>query len=107
MNYTTMEVFAGTSFEKAAAKAKGLAAQTNGTVEFRFNGVTVRVLDDTDLDHLHRDYNNQSYLGWKIVGPRPMPAYPPSLQRKLDKAKLDRQKIREQEYAEYLARTYL
>ena len=100
-----MTVRLGESFEKASQSAKNIATEVGGIVEFRFNGVTVRVDGVTDLDHLYRDYLNQSYLGWQTIGPDCVPSYPPSLQSRLDMAKIEHQKLRDMQREEYLART--
>lgn len=64
-----MEAPLGTSFDVTAWDAKQTAIEQDAVVRFVFNGREVNVDASTNLEALHRDYNNSWVLGRKVIGP--------------------------------------
>jgi hypothetical protein len=91
-----LETGAGDQFDKVALKAKEtankLTVKTLRIVQFEFNGRTVLVSKDTNLDHLWRDYSNSWTMDWREIGPNCVAEYAPSVQKELD----GRQKIQQE-----------
>ena len=84
-NFVKMDIPLGDDLTPAINKAHALAQQ--GTpVEFRFNDITVRVSEETNLDCLWRDYFTADLLGWSTIGPDPQEEYSDALKREIELA---------------------
>ena len=49
-------------------KARTMAKETKKMVWFEFNGITVKVNENTDVSHLWRDYLNANLMETKTIG---------------------------------------
>jgi hypothetical protein len=86
MNYK-LNASAGNNFDTVSEKAKQIATEKCVTVEFEFNGVICLVNKETNLEWLYRDYCNSWLMDWKLVGPRCLKEYEPSIQKEFEKRK--------------------
>lgn len=68
MNYKLENTFWGESVDGVMKKAQDISKKINQIVEFEFNGITILVDENTNLDHLLRDYNTAWITGWKTIG---------------------------------------
>lgn len=68
MNYKLENTFLGERVDGVMKKAQALSKEVGNIVEFDFNGITIIVDENTNIDHLLRDYNTAWITGWKTIG---------------------------------------
>lgn len=90
---------AGTMIHREVERAIDLAARMANTVEFEFNGVTVRVRGDSDYSLILRDW------GRALQGLIPSPVGPYPKELTAEETEADREKFRRKERREYIAST--
>lgn len=79
MNYKLENTFCGEHVEGVMKKAQDISKQVNEIVEIKFNGITILVDKDTNIEHLYRDYHTAWITGWKTIGSKCMPEYTESV----------------------------
>jgi hypothetical protein len=82
-NFVKMDILFSDDLTDAINKAHDLA-QKGTPVEFRFNDITVRVSEETNLDWLRRDYFTADLLDWPIIGPDPQEEYTDELKHEIE-----------------------
>jgi len=78
------KVMPGERFENVATKAKQAAEISNEVISYLFNDIICKVNQDTNLDHLYRDYLNAFIMEWKEIGPNCPAVYSQEVQDELD-----------------------
>lgn len=68
MNYKLKNTFIGEHVSGVMEKAQVISKELKQIVEFDFNGITILVDENTNIDHLLRDYNTAWITGWKTIG---------------------------------------
>lgn len=107
----------GMNYFDCCLKSKRTAKELNVIVEFDFNGIKCVISKDTDLDLLHRDYDNAFMMEWQSISPNPEKEYSEATKLELkireqrakaaaDMAKLEREQKdkQEREYFEFITK---
>jgi hypothetical protein len=93
-NFVIMEPQFWGTIITAMADAQDLVVREGRPVEFKFNGITVRVAHETKLELLLRDYHTAFLLDWSIIGPYTQDEYTDELKAQISEVEQAREKQR-------------